>query len=169
MTSVDNVVMQVGGLFMLQNLITRYARQQLPATRSSADIARGILAGRRALQRHLPADLLHDPSLDMLLNLFVAEADGVAMCTAELATTTTVGATIAGRWIKALQALALVEEETTIALTLAGRAAVAAALAAVDAAQVAPDYARRPRLRMLYRRDQCHTVGLVEVQPAAAA
>jgi hypothetical protein len=153
---------------MLKKLKNRYAPKRACATRSAADVARGLLAGRRALQQHLPADLLHDPSLDMLLSLLVAEADGVAMGAAELATTTTVGAAVAARWIKAMQELGLIEHETTVALTPAGRAAVAAALAGVGVALLTPAYARRPRLRMLYRRDQSRAAGCVALKPPTA-
>ena len=130
------------------------AQKHARATRSPLDIARGMIAARRALQRHLPVHLLHDPSLDMLLALFVGEHEGVAMGGAELATTTTVGPAIAAHLIKAMAALGMIEEDVTITLTAQGRSAVATAIAAVGAAQMAPDYARRPRLRMLYQRDQ---------------
>ncbi|MFC3558644.1 hypothetical protein ACFOKI_14685 [Sphingomonas qilianensis] len=114
-----------------------------------------MLAARRALQEHLPIDLIHDPSLDMLLSLFVTEVEGVAMGAAELATTTTVGPVTAGRFIKAMMQAALIEDrDDVIALTEAGRAAVEAAMEAAAAAQATREHVLRPRLRMLYRRDQ---------------
>ena len=144
-------------------VLIRWARSRAGKTnaseRSAADIARGVLAARHALQEHLPVELLHDPSVDMLMSLFVAACDGTQMGTAELATTTTVGPAIATRWIKALVALELIETRGDIVvLTASGRIAVTAALGAVAAA----DYVRRPRLRMLFGRDQ----GLA--RPAAA-
>ncbi|MEG3086223.1 hypothetical protein [Sphingomonas sp. PB4P5] len=122
---------------------------------STADVARAMLAARQAMQQHLPVELLHDPSVDMLLSLFVAEADGVSMGAAELATTTTVGPATALRWIKAMTAMELIAARgEIIALTTSGRDAVAATLDAVTRAQAADNHVQRPRLRMLFGRDQ---------------
>lgn len=69
-------------------------------------LARRMVTMRRCLSEALPAELFHDPALDILLALYLADTpvaeDNVAFYT-------TVSASVAGRWAKALTAYGLVD------------------------------------------------------------
>ncbi len=56
-----------------------------------------MIVARRALSTAMPADLIHDPVLDMMLALFMAT--GCRMSRASLHAATTVNDGVAGRWV----------------------------------------------------------------------
>lgn len=68
--------------------------------------ARRMVITRRALTDALPADLLHDPALDILLALYLGDEPVAAE---NLRFYTTVSAAVAGRWIKVLLSRELVD------------------------------------------------------------
>lgn len=61
--------------------------------------ARRMVLARRSLNDVLPADLLHDPALDILLALYLADEP---VAEENLPFYTTVSAIVAGRWAKVL-------------------------------------------------------------------
>jgi DNA-binding MarR family transcriptional regulator len=105
-----------------------------PAADAESDVrlVRHLVAGRRSRDTILPAELLGEPAWDILLDLYLAEAEGrqsysTSCCLASAAPQTT-----ALRYIKRLATLGLVAEEpdqrdsrrTLIGLTDAGRNAL---------------------------------------------
>lgn len=98
--------------------------------------ARRIIAARRALQQALSADLTHEPTLDILLALFVAhDAGPVGFRTLAAATTITLPGI--ERWLRALEAEGLIARPgSAAALTEAGHARVSIALRAVIRSQM---------------------------------
>lgn len=99
--------------------------------------ARSMLAARRALEGCLPIELIHDPVMDVLLALFVADADGRASTRAEIDDATPVAPAVTRRWIAALAQQGLVAAtDDRVALTASGRAQVGAAMRAVIRSQI---------------------------------
>jgi hypothetical protein len=98
--------------------------------------ARRIIAARRALQQALSADLTHEPTLDILLALFVAHDTGpVGFRTLAAATTITLPGI--ERWLRALEAEDLIfRPGSAAALTNTGHARVTAALRGVIRSQM---------------------------------
>lgn len=81
--------------------------------------ALGLIAARRAMQRTLPPEFVHCPSLDMLLALFVA--DGHAMPVADFLKATPAATAVARRWVDVFVQRHLVSVRSDIAsLTEAG-------------------------------------------------
>lgn len=72
------------------------------------ETARRVLRARRLRERLLRADLFADPAWDMLLDLFVAEADGREVCVSSLCIAAAVPATTALRWIDTLESRGLI-------------------------------------------------------------
>lgn len=96
--------------------------------------ARNVLAARRALQGVLPPDLVHNPALELLIALFVADAGPMPLD--EALRSASVSPAVAGRWVAALAAEGLVaRQDEALALTEAGRARVADTLRAIIRSQ----------------------------------
>lgn len=95
-------------------------------------VARQMIASRRALEGALPAWLIPDPVIDILLALYVAQADGKAMTDDDVCAATSVRPTIALRWIKALQSEGYVERlPGSISLTATGHVGIDTAMTAI--------------------------------------
>jgi DNA-binding MarR family transcriptional regulator len=77
-------------------------------TQSAGQIARRLLAERRAREKLLACDLLGEPAWDMLLDLVVCEEKGEQVSVSSLCIASCVPATTALRWIGALEARKLV-------------------------------------------------------------
>lgn len=93
-------------------------------------LARRALASRRALGAVLPASVVGDHGLELLLMLFLAEADGVVMHEDVLVAGLTIGPDHGRRWIAALvQAGLAATSAGLVALSRHGSAAVASAMA----------------------------------------
>jgi len=104
----------------------RLGAAELHATALSMRVARRALAGP------LPIAFLHDPALDMLVSLYLAQPE--PMVVAELTAETTVSHGVAVHWIEALKAeglLAAAGEQ--VALSDRGLAAMEDMLTAVVA------------------------------------
>ncbi|KQR80959.1 hypothetical protein [Sphingomonas sp. Leaf343] len=99
-------------------------------------VARRIIGARRALQQALSVDLTHEPTLDILLALFVAHDTG-PVGFRSLAASTTIPLTGVERWLRALEAEGLVTRAgTAAALTPPGHERVTAALKGVIRSQM---------------------------------
>lgn len=106
-----------------------------PTTDSGqSDIAlvRHVLAERRSREGHLPAALLGEPAWDILLDLYLAEAEGRTSYSTSCCVAAAAPQSTALRYIKRLVAFRLIAEtadrhdsrRTLIALTDEGRAAL---------------------------------------------
>ncbi len=69
-------------------------------------LARRMGNMRRSISETLPAELFHDPALDILLALYLADTP---VAETNVSFYTTVSASVAGRWVKALTAYGLVD------------------------------------------------------------
>ncbi|WP_293876362.1 MULTISPECIES: hypothetical protein [unclassified Sphingomonas] len=104
--------------------------------------ALGLIAARRAMQRAMPPEFVHCPSLDMLLALFVA--DGHALPVAALVQATPAAPAVARRWTDVFVQRDLVAvRDGTATLTEAGFRMMADTCRAVIESQMA---ARVPSL-----------------------
>lgn len=105
-------------------------RQALPA--AALAMAREIYAGRRRRERFLAADLFGEPTWDILLDLYIAAGEGRRVPTTSACIGANVPPTTALRWLRILEARALVEREddgrdgrrTFVCLTARGTAAM---------------------------------------------
>lgn len=99
--------------------------------------ARSMIVARRALEGPLPIDLIADPVVDVLMALYVAQADGRSPPPAELERATSVSPMVTRRWLSAIAAQGLIAvEEQGVSLTEEGDARVAAAIRAVIRSQL---------------------------------
>lgn len=97
--------------------------------------ALGLIADRRAMQRTLPPEFVHCPSLDMLLALFVA--DGHAMPVTDFVKAAPAAAAVTRRWVDVFVQRDLVSVRSGIAsLTEAGFRMIADTCQAVIEAQM---------------------------------
>ncbi|NKJ43856.1 MULTISPECIES: MarR family transcriptional regulator [unclassified Novosphingobium] len=95
-------------------------------------MAREIYAGRRRRERFLAADLFGEPTWDILLDLYIAAGEGRRVPTTSACIGANVPPTTALRWLRILEARALVEREddgrdgrrTFVCLTARGMAAM---------------------------------------------
>ncbi len=94
-----------------------------------------MAVARRCLCDELPAELVQDPVLDMLLAIYQAD-DPIAV--GNLSYYTTVSATVTGRWLKVIESRNLVSvSEGRVLLTDFGQAQVDRMLSAVIVGQLA--------------------------------
>jgi len=99
---------------------------------SDIALVRHVLAERRSREGHLPAALLGEPAWDILLDLYLAEAEGRTSYSTSCCVAAAAPQSTALRYIKRLAAFRLIEEtadrydsrRTLIALTDQGRAAL---------------------------------------------
>lgn len=95
--------------------------------------ARCMIVARRALTQAIPVDVIHDPSLDMMLALFMAQDFRLSRCALHAATT--VAGAVARRWVDVAIAAGWMEVACDaggdIRLTTAGAAMLRSALQAV--------------------------------------
>ncbi len=97
-----------------------------------ADLVRHLIAARRSRDAFIPADLLGEPGWDILLDLYVSEAEGRVSYSSSCCLAAAVPQTTGLRYIKRLASAGLVTEtadandsrRTLIALTDAGREAL---------------------------------------------
>ncbi len=75
----------------------------------AAAVAKSILAERRRRTSEFDSSLFGEPAWEMLLELFVAEASGIAADAAGLETKAGVAMTTGSRWLDVLAAQGLVE------------------------------------------------------------
>jgi DNA-binding MarR family transcriptional regulator len=102
-------------------------------------IARGITERRRLRRRFLPEDLFHEPAWDMLLALYVAQAEDRVMNVKTLVAAADAPVTTSQRWIDHLAKLRLVDRVTDpvdrrrieVSLSIAGHEAIENYLAAL--------------------------------------
>jgi len=76
--------------------------------------ARTLMEQRRARARFLPAELFHEPAWDMLLALFVAQAERRTINVKTLVSYADAPATTSQRWIDHLHKLGLIERITDV-------------------------------------------------------
>ena len=93
-------------LAAVADLLTDIARPAPAGFR--LDAARGILAGKQAMRDILPAGLVYDPAVEILLSLYLATAKG-GLSRAELGATAGLPPTVAWRWIAALEQRGLID------------------------------------------------------------
>lgn len=67
-----------------------------------AEFVRGVISARKKRATVLPAELLHDPAWEILLNLFLAELAQQRVTASSLRRASCVSATTALRWISTL-------------------------------------------------------------------
>lgn len=95
--------------------------------------ARCMIVARRALSESIPVDVIHDPSLDMMLALFMAT--DFRLSRSALHAATTVADAVARRWVDVAVAAGWMESARNIGgdiqLTIAGGAMLRSALQAV--------------------------------------
>jgi len=108
---------------------------ELAAPHEMKKMARRMAVARRCLCDALPAELVQDPVLDMLLAIYQAD-DPIAV--GNLSFYTTVSATVTGRWLKVIESRNLVSvSEGRVLLTDFGQAQVDRMLSAVIVGQLA--------------------------------
>lgn len=99
-------------------------------------MARSMIAARKALAGPLPAELVPDPGLDILLALFVGYASGRETGAAMLVDRIEIAPSIVDRWIAVMVQYGFVRVEgETAALTAKGVDAVTETLKAVAESQ----------------------------------
>lgn len=99
-------------------------------------IARSMIAARKALHGPLPSALIHDPALDLLLHLFIAEATQTAVKLSDVLEMTTIHDEGIFRWVAVLESYGFVQRsEAIIRLSAAGVDAVTLTLCAVARSQ----------------------------------
>lgn len=99
-------------------------------------VARSMIAARKALHGTLPTALIHDPALDLLLHLFIAEVTQEPVHLSDALEMTTVHDEGVSRWISVLESYELVQRETAfIKLSATGLAAVSRTLRDVARSQ----------------------------------
>lgn len=93
--------------------------------------ARRVLRARRALDRHLPAELIQNPALELLATLF-GEHDGAPVEAAALMRSGAAGSAVTARWITALGHHGLLRQDGgQVRLTAIGTAAMASGVRAM--------------------------------------
>lgn len=98
--------------------------------------ARSMIVARRALEGPLPPALIADPVVDVLMALYVAQADGRAPAASELESATTVSPGVTRRWLAAIAAEGLIAVDAAgVSLTAEGNARVTDAIRAVVESQ----------------------------------
>lgn len=107
--------------------------------------ARLLIAQRRLRRKFLPHDLFHEPAWDMLLALYVAQAENKVMNVKTLVGAADAPVTTSQRWIDYLAKVRLVDRITDpvdrrrieVSLSLTGNEAIEAYLRALDTIAVA--------------------------------
>lgn len=100
--------------------------------------ARSMIVARRALEGPLPIDFIADPVVDVLMALYVAQADGRSPSADELVRASTVSPHVTRRWLAAITAEGLITiDDTGVSLTEEGDVRVTAAIRAVVRSQIA--------------------------------
>jgi DNA-binding MarR family transcriptional regulator len=89
------------------------ARSDIGKLHREARLATAILTARRRREEMFGVDLFADPAWDMLLDLFVKEANGASVHVASLCAAAAVPTTTALRWIGTLSDAGLVERHPT--------------------------------------------------------
>ncbi len=74
----------------------------------AAAAAYSILKARRSRANFLPAELFHEPAWDLLLELFVADAEGRRLTGREVSDAANVTPSVMSRWLKHLTRLHLI-------------------------------------------------------------
>lgn len=74
-------------------------------------VARSMIAARKILHDTLPTELIHDPALDILLNLFVAHYRDEGISIDNLCNTTSVRREAVIRWVAALGHYCYIEQQ----------------------------------------------------------
>ncbi len=83
----------------------------LPTNLTPVALAKHILRGRRLRERYFDPELFRDPAWDILLNLFVSEAEGQRATMTSVAAASAVPDATAYRWILTLERTGLLERE----------------------------------------------------------
>ena len=95
-------------------------------------VARLMIAARRSLHTILPSELIPDPALDLLLQLFLADVHEERIPPQRLATVVPGSVTSFNRWAAALVQYGLIDrDETGFGLTADGRSKMVQTLRAV--------------------------------------
>lgn len=119
------------------------------------EFARHLLAGRKQRDRYFDPILFSNPAWDILLNLFVAGAEGRAVTLLDSCLASTVPQGVALRWLGYLKQEEMVLEgsdpahprETTIRLSDQTRRAIASYLGSLVSLGPGPEFAPLPRAR----------------------
>lgn len=69
---------------------------------SAASVAEAILNFRHARRDFLPAEIFSEPAWDLLLELFVADSEGLKLTGAEVSQRCNIPPTVLSRWLKYL-------------------------------------------------------------------
>ena len=122
---------------MAQDTETVWSKDAARLDRSElAVIAHSMITARRALHGPLPSELIHDPALDLLTNLYIAGVSDELRTIEDLAAATTVAMPSVRRWIKALAQYGLIDgDDHSLCLSDEGHARVSEMLRAVAASQ----------------------------------
>ena len=75
--------------------------------------AADILKVRRARSRFLPPELFHEPAWDLLLELFVADAEGRRLTGRDVSDSADVAPSVMSRWLKHLSKIGLIVGDGT--------------------------------------------------------
>jgi hypothetical protein len=95
-------------------------------------VARLMIAARRSLHTALPSELIPDPAMDLLLQLFLADVRGERLLANRLAKATFGSLPTLQRWAAALVQYGLIDrDETGFGLTADGRLKMVQTLRAV--------------------------------------
>jgi hypothetical protein len=116
------------------------------------EFARQILAGRKQRERYFDPVLFSNPAWDILLNLFVAGADGRPVTVLDACIASTAPQSVAVRWLSYLKQEEMIMErtdssihrQTVICLSEHTRLAIASYLGSLTTIGLGPDPVRVP-------------------------